>query len=1097
MLNKETLKNFLIDINFIEKGNVLERYFKTYDCYVRVDFNAETIIYPEEKGLHIIRYSTCSFEKNENFVELDCICRLLEKGYDPAHITLEPKFKVGHGASGGWADIMVSDNAGKTLMIIECKTSGEEYEKEWKKMQYDGGQLFSYAQQKRAVKYLCLYTTDYNESARTVVYSNKIISLIDNKEYLKTIQNPKAYSDAADDVQQLYAAWTETYHQSYDTVGIFEDKIEPYHIGKSKISIDDLKEFGKEDIRTKYNEFATILRQHNIAGHENAFDKLVNLFLTKIVDETINSKDLQFYWKGIAFDDYFSLQDRIQKLYKIGMEKFLGEKVTYIDNQEIKSAFRLFKNDPDATKETILEYFRQLKFFTNNDFAFLDVHNESLFYQNMEVLLKIIKMLQDFRLTSEEENQFLGDLFEGFLDSGVKQSEGQFFTPIPIVKFIVSSLPIEEINKEEGKFPKVIDYACGAGHFLNEYAMQIKKCTGTENFQDYCSNIVGIEKEYRLSKVAKVSAFMYGQDNIQIYYADTLAKNYKIANGTFDILISNPPYSVKGFLETLTEEERTEYTLTNYIDSKSYSTNNSVETYFMEKAEHLLKPGGYMAVIFPSTVLEKVNAVYQRMREILIENFEILSLVSFGSGVFGKTGTKTVVIFARKREECPKLYIHVKNRVDSWFAGNYEKDTIFEDTNYMESYCKFMGYDYLAYKQLLENKFTEEIVNDMWEEYEDLFEKQTEINKLKRNDTFKKKKKEQQKEELLRLKVSFIKHIEKEKLKTYILARNNRKVLVIHSPTNKQGKTDKKFIGYEWSDAKGKEGIHYIGAKIEEDSFISMNQGIHVLTTPLVNPKNYNDPSKINYFIRKNFQNETLELSNEMKEYMSYESLEHMIDFESAVFNKKISVLSKEKYIVRSEYPIVKLGLICHSVTDGSHNPPVGVDQSNYMMLSSRNIIDGKINYDQARYLSKSDFEKEDKRTQVREKDVLLTIVGAIGRTAVAPKDMKHITFQRSVAVLKPNNNKVDSFYLKYYLEAINEVILMEAHGLAQKGIYLNQIKRLKIVLPEKDTVQVDIIKKCKAIEKEYSNTKMNYERYLEEIKNIFVKEKIMSLQKR
>lgn len=139
MLNKETLKNFLIDINFIEKGNVLERYFKTYDCYVRVDFNAETIIYPEEKGLHIIRYSTCNFEKNENFVELDCICRLLEKGYDPAHITLEPKFKVGHGASGGWADIMVSDNAGKTLMIIECKTSGEEYEKEWKKMQYDGG----------------------------------------------------------------------------------------------------------------------------------------------------------------------------------------------------------------------------------------------------------------------------------------------------------------------------------------------------------------------------------------------------------------------------------------------------------------------------------------------------------------------------------------------------------------------------------------------------------------------------------------------------------------------------------------------------------------------------------------------------------------------------------------------------------------------------------------------------------------------------------------------------------------------------------------------------------------------------------------------
>jgi len=42
-------------------------------------------------------------------------------------------------------------------------------------------------------------------------------------------------------------------------------------------------------------------------------------------------------------------------------------------------------------------------------------------------------MLQDIQLKTQEENQFLGDLFEGFLDQGVKQSEGQFFTPMPIV----------------------------------------------------------------------------------------------------------------------------------------------------------------------------------------------------------------------------------------------------------------------------------------------------------------------------------------------------------------------------------------------------------------------------------------------------------------------------------------------------------------------------------------------------------------------------------------------------------------------------------------------------------------------------------------
>lgn len=82
-------------------------------------------------------------------------------------------------------------------------------------------------------------------------------------------------------------------------------------------------------------------------------------------------------------------------------------------------------------------------------------------------------MLQDIYLTKNTDNQFLGDLFEGFLNRGVHQSEGQFFTPMPIVRFLVSSLPLRQII-ESGEIPKAIDYACGAGHFLTEYARQIK-----------------------------------------------------------------------------------------------------------------------------------------------------------------------------------------------------------------------------------------------------------------------------------------------------------------------------------------------------------------------------------------------------------------------------------------------------------------------------------------------------------------------------------------------------------------------------------------------------------------------------------------------
>lgn len=124
--------------------------------------------------------------------------------------------------------------------------------------------------------------------------------------------------------------WHDTYQCDAATRGLFEDDIQPYHIGKNKFSVRDLVSINNDEIKKKYNEFATILRQHNVGAKENAFDKLVNLFLAKVVDETNNPDDLHFYWKGAAYDDDFSLQDRLQRLYRDGMEKFLNETVTII-----------------------------------------------------------------------------------------------------------------------------------------------------------------------------------------------------------------------------------------------------------------------------------------------------------------------------------------------------------------------------------------------------------------------------------------------------------------------------------------------------------------------------------------------------------------------------------------------------------------------------------------------------------------------------------------------------------------------------------------------------------------------------------------------
>ena len=642
------IKQLVEQLNFEKLSkDVYRKRFNVSGCELRVNFKTKTLIYPVAQGMIVNRQQSCNFA-SENFVVFECVCRLLSIGYKPNHIELEPQWKLGHGASGGRADILVKDSSGNAFLIIECKTYGSKFENEWENTFNYGGQLFTYARQTDgAVKFIALYASTLSDDIK--------------REYRLIALRDKGGITGED---ALYTAWKDLYNREYDTIGVFEDDCEPYEIGKVKRTIANISPIKADDIQQKYHTFATILRQHNVSGRENAFDKLVNLFLAKIIDEKHNANDLWFAWKN-ASDDYYSLHDRIQKLYRKGMKDFLKEDVTYIDNGAIEDAFRLFRNDPDATKDTTLDYFRQLKFYTNSDFAFIDVHNESLFFQNSVILLKIIRMLQDVKLKTQEQNQFLGDLFEGFLDQGVKQSEGQFFTPTPIVKFLVSSLPLEQIIGGRTDIPNVIDYACGAGHFLNEYATQIREYVPSEKLPDYYNQIVGIEKEYRLSKVAKVSAFMYGQDEIQIVYADALANNPDIKNGTYSVLISNPPYSVKGFLETLSGEERAEFEISQVINEKTINTNNSIEAFFIERAKQLLMPGGVAAIILPASLLSNGATVYTKAREILLKYFDIVAIAEFGSGTFGKTGTNTVTLFLRRKEENPALSEHYHNRVNS------------------------------------------------------------------------------------------------------------------------------------------------------------------------------------------------------------------------------------------------------------------------------------------------------------------------------------------------------------------------------------------------------------------------------------------------
>lgn len=1047
MISKENFLELLHLMNYSKENDYL--FFKEFnEDIIKVDINNEKIIYPED--LTVNDTTTSNFSHPENFVVFECVNRLLSKGYLAKNMELEPRWQLGRGASGGKADILVKDNNGHEYLIIECKTHGNEYDKAWNKTKKDGDQLFSYAQQIKRTQYLCLYTSDIQNNK--LVYSNKIISIQDNEEYLKTLKpaQRKRYKEA-NDVKELFKVWRDIYNNEYEEVGIFEEGISAYEINKLN-SIHDLKTISFEDSQKKYNEFATILRQHNVSSHENAFDKLVNIFLAKIVDEIQHPNSLEFNWKGTAYDDYYQLQDRLQKLYKDGMQKFLNEEVTYIDNQQLNDAFKLFKKDPDATKNKVMSYFRELKFYTNNDFAFIDVHNEELFRHNSEILLKIVKMFQDIRLKTEEQNQFLGDLFEGFLDDGVKQSEGQFFTPLPITRFILSSLPLEKIISDCDEPPKVIDYACGAGHFLNEYASQIKEFLSEDQFSNYYSEIYGIEKEYRLSKVSKVSAFMYGQDEINIIYGDALAKNDLIKDNSFDILVANPPYSVKGFLDTLNEEDCEKFELFSLISKNALSSNNSIETFFVERAKQLLKDDGVAGIILPSSILSNGSNIYVKTREIILSNFDIISIVELPSGTFGATGTNTVVLFLKKKNNNPSLKEHFENRVNNWFECKVDYDEIFEDKSILLDYLAKQNIDYKDYIDFINGNINDNLKNNL------VFKQYFNDNKS----------------------YNEIIDLEKDKLLYFMLLNSqNNEVLVVNAPSKQSD--IKQYLGYTWSKRKGNEGIKYAGANNKTNS-LSKNKGITSIKTPLFNPMDLKDESKLNTIIKNNFNNNYINCN---LDYVNYINAIDMVDFSRPKFDKSINLSINQVIELKSKYKVDFLGNVCEILIGGTpsrDNPNYFLGEHPWVSIKEMN---GQVITDTKEKITDEAIDNSNVKL-IPKGTTLLSFKLTIGKTAIAGTDLYT---NEAIASLIPKNK--EEILDKYIFYLFNTHILdsssvgNKAFGKSLNSNYLKNYVQIPIPPIE---IQNDIIKKCQEIDIKYNNIRMTIDEYKNQIEQVFIR---------
>lgn len=1038
-------KKFIKYIGFSPKENASGIYLKKYancsDYCIEIDFENEKINYGNL--INAESKTTQNFSQNENWVVLECVDRLISKGYHPKNIILEKTWATGHGTSGR-LDILVTRNDGTAYLMVECKTWGAEFDKELKKIEKDGGQLFTYFQQDKNADILMLYASEFDKSE--VNYKNVIVKIED--DYRQT-----------GNVKDFYERW----NKLPKTNGIFENWVNPYEYKSRAILKGNLKELKQEHSSFIFNRFLEILRHNVVSDKPNAFNKIFTLFLCKIVDEYSKNDDdeLEFQWFE-GKDTHITFQKRLTDLYNKGMRELLEKNVTDISDDELD---KRFGQVDDLFRSEFKNILTEIRLKKNNEFAIKEVYDDDSFYENAKVVKEIVELLQGFKVRYNYRQQFLSDFFELLLTTGLKQESGQFFTPVPIARFIIRSIPVNQVIEQklrEGNkndlLPRIIDYAAGSGHFVTESMEDIQKYIDnitdpgkyspetqralkkwkTDQFDWAEDYVYAIEKDYRLVKTAKVSCYLHGDGLAKVIHGDGLGdfetskefkdllkmtdKTYPQDNKQFDLVVSNPPYSVSAFKGTLVEEGMAK----NAFDLYARLTDQSseIECLFIERTKQLLKNGGIAGIILPSSILSN-SGIYSQAREIIFKYFEIIAITELGNNTFMATGTNTVILFLRRRNNAD--WVNIRASVDR-FALNRHDVTIngIEKpvSKYIAHVWEGITYeDYLTLIQKQPNKTIEK--HELYKEY---------IKKIKAKNEPEK--------------ANAILDLELEKLFYFILAYPQQIVLV------KSGEKDaeKKFLGYEFSYRRGSEGIHPIQRKKTIDE-----------CTSLYDAQTFENPEKASTYIYKTFKGETgFEIAEALQKNISQHDLVDMMTFDRVEFEKSVSLAAKKKVVFHSKYNQTRLGNISILIKRGK-SPKYGI--SNIQIIKSGQAR-GFYEFDfSEKHYASPDFVLDERKLQ--KNDLLLNSsgVGTAGRVTLFNLEGDYVV-DSHITIVRLNQEIINPKFALNVFGAIGFKKL-ESLALGQSGqieMSIETITNFKLPLPPKD-IQEKIVAEIEQLE--------------------------------
>ncbi|HED6016848.1 TPA: restriction endonuclease subunit S, partial [Campylobacter coli] len=375
--------------------------------------------------------------------------------------------------------------------------------------------------------------------------------------------------------------------------------------------------------------------------------------------------------------------------------------------------------------------------------------------------------------------------------------------------------------------------------------------------------------------------------------------------------------------------------------------------------------------------------------------------------------------------------------------------------NYLSAYCDFRKFDKELYSNFLNGNLDSKLAElEAFKDYRNAFRQTSDYKKLKESKIYKESKDKQDLEDKAFL--AYTQAIEKDKLLYFCLSLN-QEVLIIKSPSDI--KEQKKFLGYEWSNRKGDEGLKEL-----HEPYLS----------PLFERGNPQNETKLNTLICKAFLKTLSDIPKDLQGYAGKARLIDMMDFEKVEFNKAISLNPSNSTqsemsnpFANSKYELVRLVEIENIKIQKGQN----ITQKLAKIGNIKVVAGGK---DYAYF--HNDFNRNENTITI----------SASGANAGYVNFWKEKIFASDCTTINLPNLKVIQF-IYYVLKCNQKYIMSLARGAAQPHVYPKDIENIKIPLPPLE-IQKQIVAECEKVEEQYNTLSLSIKEYQNLIKAILQK---------